>query len=80
MADTFDTLATARELENEGMARAQAEAVARAIRAGQSDLVTGDRLDATLAKQSEQLTVRMATIVAIGCAVLFAALRYLPAT
>lgn len=40
MATTFDTLAAARELENAGMDRKQAEAVAGAIRAGQGDLAT----------------------------------------
>ncbi len=42
----FDTLAAARQLENAGMDRKQAEAVAGAIRAGQGDLATKADLDA----------------------------------
>lgn len=40
MAQTFDTLATARDLEAAGLDRPAAEAVAGAIRAGQGDLAT----------------------------------------
>ena len=40
MSTTFDTLKAARNLEAAGMDRAQAEAIAEAIRAGQGELVT----------------------------------------
>ncbi|MCY4607877.1 MAG: hypothetical protein OXD40_04680 [bacterium] len=45
-ATAFDTLSAARELENAGMDRKQAEAVAGVIRAGQGDLATKADLDA----------------------------------
>ena len=55
MAATFDTLAAARDMENAGLPREAAEAVADAIRAGQGDLATrgdvdalGDRLNTRL--------------------------------
>ena len=40
MSTAFDTLAAARDMEAAGMERAQAEAVAGAIRAGQGELAT----------------------------------------
>lgn len=40
MAQAFDTLATARDLEASGMKRETAEAVAEAIRAAQGDVAT----------------------------------------
>ena len=40
MSTVFDTLAAARDMEAAGMERAQEEAVAGAIRAGQGELVT----------------------------------------
>ena len=46
-ASTFDTLAAARELE--GMARAQAEAVAKPVRDGQGELATKAALDTAVA-------------------------------
>ena len=55
MAATLDTLAAARDMENAGLPREAAEAVAGAIRAGQGDLATrgdvdalGDRLNTRL--------------------------------
>ena len=55
MAATFDTLAAARDMENAGLPREAAEAVAGAIRAKQGDLATrgdvdalGDRLNTRL--------------------------------
>ena len=55
MTAMFDTLAAARDLENAGLKREAAEAVASAIRAGQGELATkGDlaalenRMTATL--------------------------------
>ncbi len=40
MSAAFDTLAAAREMENAGLDRPAAEAVAEAIRAGQGELAT----------------------------------------
>ena len=45
MAATFDTLAAARDMENAGLPREAAEAVADAIRAGQGELATKAGLD-----------------------------------
>ena len=46
MAAAFDTLAAARDMENAGLPREAAEAVAGAIRAGQGELATKADLDA----------------------------------
>lgn len=48
-ASTFDTLAAARELEAAGMARAQGEVVAQAVRDGQGELATKAALDTAVA-------------------------------
>lgn len=40
MSASFDTLAAARDMENAGLDRPAAEAVAEAIRAGQGELAT----------------------------------------
>ncbi len=42
MAAAFDTLSAAKELQAAGFDQAQAEAVAKIIRAGQGDLATKD--------------------------------------
>ena len=54
-ASTFDTLTAARTLEAAGVERSQAEAIAKAIREGQGDLVTKDHLDAKLADLENRL-------------------------
>ncbi|MDE0241110.1 MAG: hypothetical protein OXI95_04965 [bacterium] len=46
MTVAFDTLAAARDLEKAGMDRAQAEAVANVVRAGQGELATKADVDA----------------------------------
>ena len=46
MTATFDTLAVARDMENAGLKREAAEAVATAIRAGQGELATRADMDA----------------------------------
>ena len=46
MTATFDTLAAARDMENAGLKREAAEAVAAAIRAGQGELATRADMDA----------------------------------
>lgn len=59
MTAAFDTLAAARDLETAGMDRAQAEAVAGAIRAGQGELATRGDLDALrTATQADLAAVR----------------------
>ena len=74
MAQTFDTAATVRDLESAGMERAQAEAIAAAIRNGQGDLVTKDHLKAELAGLESRL-VKWAVGIA---AVLLAAIKLIP--
>ena len=46
MAAAFDTLSAAKELQAAGFEQAQAEAVAKIIRAGQGDLATKDDIGA----------------------------------
>ena len=46
MAAAFDTLSAAKELQAAGFDQAQAEAVARTVRAGQGDLATKDDVSA----------------------------------
>ena len=54
-ASAFDTLTAARNLEAAGVERSQAEAIAKAIRDGQGELVTKDHLDAKLADLENRL-------------------------
>ena len=54
-ANTFDTLTAARELENTGLDRRQAEAIAQEIRNGQGELVTKDHFTAALADLENRL-------------------------
>ena len=82
-ATAFDTLAAARDLETAGMDRAQAEAVASAIRAGQGDLATRADLatvttKADLAALEARMTWRIAGLVIAANTVLVAAMRFLP--
>ena len=73
MAQAFDTLAAARDLEAAGIDRQKAEAIAGAIRNGQGDLVTNADLEAALAKQERRLMVYGLAL----AGVLFAAIKYL---
>ena len=73
MAQAFDTLAAARDLEGAGMARDHAEAIATAIRNGQGDLVTKADLEASLESQERRLMVYGLAL----AGVLFAAIKYL---
>ncbi len=50
MAAAFDTLSAAKELQAAGFEQTQAEAVARAIRAGQGNLATKDDIGALRAE------------------------------
>ena len=70
-ATAFDTLAAARDLEKAGMDRAQAEAVAGAIRAGQGDPASKSDLRAEI---DAAVIKMMITQIAIA-GVLFAALK-----
>jgi hypothetical protein len=76
---TFDTLATARALEEAGMDAAQAEAVTGAIGGaiGSADTVTRADLDAALAalelrltKQLHRQTALLAGLIAVAAALL----------
>ena len=55
MSVAFDTLAAARDLENAGLERPVAEAVASAIRAGQGELVTKADLRAEISRLDGRL-------------------------
>ena len=66
-AGTFDSLTAARDLEGAGVERSQAEAIAKAIRHGQGELVTKAdlaaleaRIDKRLAEQIGDLKVQIA--------------------
>ena len=73
MTAGFDTLAAAKDLQGAGMDQRQAEAVARAIRDGQGDLVSKADLEATVAEFERRLMLYGLTIAAL----LFAAIKYL---
>ena len=68
---TFDTLATARELQAAGFEAQQAEALVNAMSQERTDYVTKDMLDAALASVVNKI---MLSQIAIAGA-LFAALR-----
>ena len=72
-ATAFDTLRAARDLENAGMDRDQAEAVASAIRNGQGELASKSDLRAEINPATVKLM--LAQIAVAG--VLFAALKLL---
>ena len=77
-AASFDTLAAARELESAGMDRAQAEAVAGAIRNGQGELATKagiERLDTRISTLQWVIGVHFAISLATLASVLAMAFR-----
>lgn len=80
MTAAFDILAAARRLEEAGLNRQQAEAVAdtarEAVAAGQP--VTQDKLDAAVAELKAFATVRIHAAVDVGVALIVALLRLLP--
>lgn len=80
MTAAFDILAAARRLEQAGLNRQQAEAVAdtarEAVAAGQP--VTQDKLDAAVAELKAFVTVRIYAAVGVGVALIVALLRLLP--
>ena len=65
MSGPFDTLAVARKLEAAGMDRRQAEALARAIRAGQGKLATSADLYRALWVQAAGIIVAIAALAGI---------------
>lgn len=80
MTAAFDILAAARRLEEAGLNRQQAEAVAdtarEAVAAGQP--VTQDKLDAAVAELKAFVTVRIYAAVGVGVALIVALLRLVP--
>jgi len=77
MTTTFDTLTAARDLEAAGMSRDQAEAVAKAIRNGQGDLVTrSDLLSTETGLRAEFYKVALGIVVA-NAAITFGLLKML---
>ena len=73
MAQAFDTAAAVRQMEDAGMKRDQAEAIASAIRNSQGDLVTKADLRAEIAGLERRM---MGYSLALA-GVLFAAIKYL---
>ena len=72
MSETFDTLAAARRLEDAGMDRAHAEAVAAIVREGQGDLATKSDITSvpnditTLSNKLDTLHDKMTTLLWIA--------------
>lgn len=65
MPAAFDTLAAARDLENAGLDRTAAEAVAGAIRAGQGELATKDDIRNLRWVVGIHLAISLATLAAV---------------
>lgn len=80
MTAAFDILAAARRLEEAGLNRQQAEAVAdtarEAVAAGQP--VAQDKVDAAVAELKAFVTVRIYAAVGVGVALIVALLRLVP--
>ena len=81
-AAAFDTLAAARDMENAGLPREAAEAVAGAIRAGQGELATKADLDtlqsatrADLAAVEARMTWRIVLALAAQAGLIVALLK-----
>ena len=76
MATVFDTAATVRALEDAGLERKQAEAIATACReaAEGAEPVTQSSLDAALAQLETKLTWRLISV----AAVVVAAIKLIP--
>ncbi len=65
MTVAFDTLAAARDMENAGLKREAAEAVASAIRAGQGELATKNDLRALQWVAGINIAISLATLAAV---------------
>ncbi|MDE0046523.1 MAG: DUF1640 domain-containing protein [bacterium] len=88
MTVAFDTLAAARDLEKAGMDRAQAEAVANVVRAGQGELATKADVDslreatradlAAVRSELSALEARLTWRLVIAAGVIVAAVKLIP--
>ncbi len=78
LSGTFDTLATARELQAAGFEAEQAEALVNAMSQERKDYVTTDKLDASVAKLEAALATAVNKMLLSQIAIagaLFAALK-----
>lgn len=78
LSGTFDTLATARELQSAGFEAEQAEALVNAMSQERKDYVTTDKLDASVAKLEAALATAVNKMLLSQIAIagaLFAALK-----
>lgn len=78
LSGTFDTLATARELQAAGFEAEQAEALVDAMSQERKDYVTTDKLDASVAKLEAALATAVNKMLLSQIAIagaLFAALK-----
>ena len=78
LSGTFDTLATARELQAAGFEAEQAEALVNAMSQERKDYVTTDKLDASVAKLEAALATGVNKMLLSQIAIagaLFAALK-----
>ncbi len=78
MTATFDTLAAARDMEDAGLKREAAEAVASAIRAGQGELATRADLAALEARLEAKIWRALAVQGFAVAVVVVALLKLLP--
>ena len=68
--NAYNPLEAMKRLQQAGIARQHAEAIAAEIGGGMSNLVTGEQLEAALAKQTIRSGVVTAGIVAVATSVL----------
>jgi hypothetical protein len=68
--NAYNPLASMKRLEEAGVPRLQAEAIAAEIGDGTSDLVTTERLDAALDRQTIKLGGFVAALVALATTIL----------
>ena len=68
--NAYNPLQSTKRLEEAGLSRQQAEAIATEISDGTNDLVTKDMLDAALDKQTIKIGVLVAAIIAVACTIM----------
>jgi hypothetical protein len=68
--NAYNPLASMKRLEDAGLARPHAEAIASEIEDGRSQLVTEDRLEAALDRQTIKLSIIMAGMLTLFCTII----------
>ena len=67
--NAYNPLASMKRLEDAGVPRPHAEAIASEISDGTNDFVTKDMLEAALDKQTIKIGIMVSAIVALACTV-----------